>query len=46
MKGKDVSEKDSEKLIEFLEVLEKRMIEWQGHVQQIIEAVKGAGNGQ
>lgn len=32
--------KENEKLIEFLEVLKTRMIEWQGHVEEIITSVK------
>ena len=42
MKGKTMSEKDSEKLIEFLEVLKGTIGKWQDDVQEIIDTVKDA----
>ena len=41
MKGiKIMSKNENDKLVELLEVLKTRMIEWQGHVEEIIQAVK------
>ena len=45
MKGKNMSENESEKLIEFLEALKGTIGKWQDDVQEIIDAVKAYNNG-